>query len=89
MARPHPASTSDICCGVTTGVPHVGGSTYRTLPDFGHARYRIETNPAGTLDVEEIGPRLVLLPTRIIASGFGGAILQERTHTAARTQLPQ
>ena len=38
--------------------------------------YRIETNPAGNLDVAEIGPRLVLLPTRIIASGFGGAILQ-------------
>ena len=26
--------------------------------------------------MNEIGPRLVLLPTRIIASGFGGAILQ-------------
>ena len=38
--------------------------------------YRIESNPAGNLDVVEIGPRLVLLPTRIIASGFGGAILQ-------------
>jgi len=46
--------------------------------------YRIETNAAGNLDVAEIGPRLVLLPTRIIASGFGGAILQERTHTAER-----
>ena len=40
--------------------------------------YRIETNVVGALDVAEIGPRLVLLPTRIIASGFGGAILQER-----------
>ena len=27
------------------------------------------------IDVAEIGPRLVLEPVRIIASGFGGAVL--------------
>ena len=45
--------------------------------------YRIETNVLGALDVAEIGPRLVLLPTRIIASCFSGAILHEQ-----RGQLP-
>lgn len=40
--------------------------------------YRIQTDVAGALDVAEIGPRLVLAPVRIIASGFGGAILHER-----------
>ena len=37
--------------------------------------YRIGRNPAGSMDVEEIGPRLVLQPVRIIASGFQGAVL--------------
>ena len=39
--------------------------------------YRIQdhANGSGELDVEEIGPRLVLAPVRIIASGFGGAVL--------------
>jgi len=39
--------------------------------------YRIQdhANGSGALDVEEIGPRLVLAPVRIIASGFGGAML--------------
>jgi len=39
--------------------------------------YRIGRGLSGKLDVEEIGPRLVLEPVRIIASGFGGAILHE------------
>jgi ribosome biogenesis protein BRX1 len=39
--------------------------------------YRVQghVDGSGALDVEEIGPRLVLSPIRIIASGFGGAIL--------------
>lgn len=37
--------------------------------------YRIGRNKAGSMDVEEIGPRLVLQPIRIIASGFEGAVL--------------
>ena len=37
--------------------------------------YRIGRSVDGALDVAEIGPRLVLEPVRIIASGFGGAIL--------------
>jgi len=39
--------------------------------------YRIEDHVArqGELDVAEIGPRLVLSPIRIIASGFGGSVL--------------
>ena len=37
--------------------------------------YRIGRGVAGTMDVEEIGPRMVLEPVRIIASGFGGAVL--------------
>lgn len=39
--------------------------------------YRIQghIDGSGALDVEEIGPRLVLSPIRIIASGFAGAIL--------------
>lgn len=37
--------------------------------------YRIGRGLDGNMDVEEIGPRLVLQPVRIIASGFGGAIL--------------
>lgn len=36
--------------------------------------YRI-SHINGSLEVEEIGPRMVLEPVRIIASGFGGAIL--------------
>lgn len=40
--------------------------------------YRIQYADDGTvLDVAEIGPRTVLCPVRIIASGFGGAILHE------------
>ena len=39
--------------------------------------YRIETDATGALDLAEIGPRLVLLPTRIMASVFGGAVLHE------------
>ena len=39
--------------------------------------YRIQeaVGGGGVLDVAEIGPRLVLAPVRIIASGFGGAVL--------------
>jgi hypothetical protein len=37
--------------------------------------YRIGRGPRGKMDVEEIGPRMTLEPVRIIASGFGGAIL--------------
>ena len=40
--------------------------------------YRIHYGGDGAVvDVEEIGPRTVLCPVRIIASGFGGAILHE------------
>ena len=37
--------------------------------------YRIGKGPSGKMDVEEIGPRMTLEPVRIIAGGFGGAIL--------------
>ena len=37
--------------------------------------YRIGRGPTGEMDAEEIGPRMTLEPVRIIASGFGGAIL--------------
>lgn len=39
--------------------------------------YRIGRGVTGAIDVEEIGPRLVLEPVRIIASGFGGAVLHQ------------
>ena len=37
--------------------------------------YRIGRGLSGKMDVDEIGPRMTLEPVRIIASGFGGAIL--------------
>ena len=47
--------------------------------------YRICKNVTGTLDLEEIGPRLVLEPIRIIASCFSGAILHSSQPAAPRT----
>lgn len=48
--------------------------------------YRNNTADAdGKVEVEEIGPRLVLEPVRIIASGFAGAILASSEGTAALT----
>ena len=45
--------------------------------------YRIGPDPStGTMEVEEIGPRLVLEPVRIIAGAFGGAVLHSHTSTA-------
>lgn len=43
----------------------------------------------GKVDVEEVGPRIVLEPVRIIASGFGGAVLasHEASHSAAAYAL--
>ena len=41
--------------------------------------YRMCRNVAGTDDLEEIGPRIVLNPMRVIASGFGGAVLRDET----------
>jgi ribosome biogenesis protein BRX1 len=43
--------------------------------------YRIGRSVEGKLDIEEIGPRLVLEPVRIIASGFGGAVLHSQEST--------
>ena len=41
--------------------------------------YRITYGDAGTAtDIAEIGPRIVMRPIRIIASGFGGAILHDQ-----------
>lgn len=38
--------------------------------------YRNAFDEAGVpTDVQEVGPRIVLRPMRIVASGFGGAIL--------------
>ena len=53
--------------------------------------YRIGTAVTGETDVEEIGPRLVLEPIRIIASGFGGAVLHtnENAETAKKRKLEE
>jgi ribosome biogenesis protein BRX1 len=41
--------------------------------------YRVTYGDADTpTDIAEIGPRLVMKPVRIIASGFGGAVLHEQ-----------
>lgn len=43
--------------------------------------YRIRYDEDGGVEgMVEIGPRLVIKPTRIISGGFGGAVLQNTFH---------
>ena len=47
--------------------------------------YRLGIGLDGTRDLSEIGPRLVLQPVRVIASGFSGAILS--SHEGGATNV--
>jgi ribosome biogenesis protein BRX1 len=50
-------------------------------------RIEEESRPGLGLDVAEIGPRFVLQPVRIIAGGFGGAIIATSAHRGEVAEL--